>query len=86
MHNDPQTLAREMVTEVQHPVAGRVKTIGLPIKFQDTPGKVAFGAPVFGQHTEEVLLETGYTAEEVRQLAAEGAVLLGSPAQAKAAE
>jgi len=86
MQNDPQTLAREMVTEVQHPVAGRVKTIGLPIKFQDTPGKVAFGAPVFGQHTEEVLLEAGYTAEEVRQLAAEGAVLLGSPAQAKAAE
>ena len=43
MHADPQTLAREMVVETQHPGVGPVKTIGLPIKFSETPGGVRHG-------------------------------------------
>jgi crotonobetainyl-CoA:carnitine CoA-transferase CaiB-like acyl-CoA transferase len=84
MHNDPQTVAREMVVEVEHARAGRVKTIGLPIKFSETPGKVAAGAPLFGQHTREVLLEHGFTPAEVARLAEEKAILLGDEFKAAA--
>ena len=41
MHQDPQVLAREMVVEVEHSRLGPVRTIGLPVKFSDTPGEVA---------------------------------------------
>lgn len=76
MHADPQTLAREMVTEVEHARIGTVKTIGLPVKFSATPGSVAMGAPVYGQHTREVLVQHGYGDDEIAALAASGAVAL----------
>ena len=55
MHADPQTRARAMVVEVQHPQAGRVETLGLPVKFSATPGGVRRPAPRLGEHTSEVL-------------------------------
>ena len=64
MHADPQTRAREMVVATDHPVAGRVETIGLPVKFGTTPGGVRAPAPVLGQHTAEVLAEYGITLED----------------------
>ncbi|MEF2548348.1 CoA transferase [Aurantimonas sp. E1-2-R+4] len=60
MHSDPQTLAREMVVETEHPKAGPVKAIGLPIKFSETPGGVTRPAPLLGEHTREVLSQAGY--------------------------
>jgi crotonobetainyl-CoA:carnitine CoA-transferase CaiB-like acyl-CoA transferase len=86
MHNDPQTAAREMVPTVEHPVAGTVKTLGLPIKFESTPGRVAEPAPVFGQHTSEVLRELGYNDDEIAVMGEEGAAHLGGPAGKEAAE
>jgi crotonobetainyl-CoA:carnitine CoA-transferase CaiB-like acyl-CoA transferase len=77
MHDDPQTQAREMLVEVEHPKAGRVKAIGLPVKFSATPGKVAHAAPVLGEHSRDILEEYGYSSEEIERLAAERAVLLG---------
>jgi crotonobetainyl-CoA:carnitine CoA-transferase CaiB-like acyl-CoA transferase len=74
MHADPQALAREMIVETMHPTAGKVKAIGLPIKFSDTPGSVRRAAPVLGQHTREVLREHGFSEAEIEQMAAEGAV------------
>lgn len=57
MHADPQARAREMVVAVEHPTAGPVETIGLPVKFTRTPGAVRRPAPRLGEHTAEVLAE-----------------------------
>jgi len=77
MHRDPQALALEMVVEAEHARLGPVKTIGLPIKFSGTPGGVQHGAPLYGQHTNEVLSEYGYSADEIAALAECGAVAVG---------
>jgi crotonobetainyl-CoA:carnitine CoA-transferase CaiB-like acyl-CoA transferase len=74
MHADPQALAREMIVETTHPRAGQVKAIGLPIKFSETPGSVRSAAPVFGQHTAEVLREHGFSDSEIDHMAAQGAI------------
>ena len=74
MHADPQALAREMIVETTHPTAGRVKAIGLPVKFSETPGSVRRPAPLFGQHTREVLREHGFSDAEIAQMAALGAI------------
>src|SRR6202166_3488039 len=76
MHADPQALAREMIVETTHPTAGKVKAIGLPIKFSDTPGAVRKAAPLMGEHTREVLLETGFSDAEIEQMAEQGAIQL----------
>jgi len=75
MHADPHTAARDMVIEVDHATAGPVKTLGLPIKFSETPGVIDAGAPVFAQHTREVLAEYGYDDAAIDRLIAEGAVI-----------
>jgi crotonobetainyl-CoA:carnitine CoA-transferase CaiB-like acyl-CoA transferase len=74
MHDDPQAIAREMVIEVDHATLGKVKTLGTPLKFSDTPGGVRRGAPLFGQHSREVLAEFGFSGAEIDALFAEGAV------------
>ncbi|HSF47138.1 MAG TPA: CoA transferase, partial [Burkholderiales bacterium] len=71
----PQTLAREMVVETLHRRAGKVKSLGLPIKFSETPGEVRRPAPVFGEHTREVLLEAGYSEEEITELLRKEAIV-----------
>src|SRR6476660_5711495 len=71
---DPQTIAREMVVEVGHSSLGNVKTLGLPIKFSQTPGKVQTGAPLYGEHTAAVLSAYGFDADEIAALQEEGAV------------
>ncbi len=53
--SEPQVLAREMVVDVDVPVAGPTKVTGVPIKLSETPGAVRTPPPTLGQHTEEVL-------------------------------
>jgi crotonobetainyl-CoA:carnitine CoA-transferase CaiB-like acyl-CoA transferase len=72
---DPHALAREMVVELEHPKAGRTRTIGLPIKLSATPGKVARPAPLFGQHTREVLAEFEFSKKEIEALIGSGAAI-----------
>jgi crotonobetainyl-CoA:carnitine CoA-transferase CaiB-like acyl-CoA transferase len=76
MQQDPQALARAMIVETDHPVAGPVKALGLPVKFSDSPGSVIRPAPLYGQHTREVLLEHGFDAADIDVLAAAGAIRL----------
>ena len=71
---DPHVKAREMVIEVDHPKAGRVKAIGHPVKFSETRADQARPAPLLGQHTREVLKGLGYTDPQIEALAQEGAI------------
>ena len=75
MHGDPQALARDMIVEVDHAVAGRVKTIGHPVKFSRTPAQVTDAAPILGQHTREVLNEMGYDKVQIDALVQSRAVI-----------
>ena len=71
----PQTRARGMVVELEHPVAGPTRALGPPVKLSATPAAVSRHAPSLGEHTREVLLERGWTAAEVDALIASGAAL-----------
>jgi crotonobetainyl-CoA:carnitine CoA-transferase CaiB-like acyl-CoA transferase len=75
MASDPQTRAREMVVELEHPRAGRTRALGLPVKLSRTPGKVTRPAPLMGQHTREVLAEFGFSKEEIEALVRSGAAI-----------
>ena len=74
VHNDPHAIAREVITEAEHSRLGPVKTIGCPVKFSETPSGVTRGAPVYGEHSREVLSEYGYGAPEIEQLIADGVI------------
>ncbi len=63
--SDPQVLARNMLLELTHPVAGLIKIPGSPIKMSETPTEVRSPAPVLGQHSEEILAGLGYTAQQI---------------------
>jgi crotonobetainyl-CoA:carnitine CoA-transferase CaiB-like acyl-CoA transferase len=76
---DPQTRAREMVVEVEHSTLGCVQSLGLPVKFSLTPGKVRTGAPIYGEHTRAVLSEYGFDDGEIAALEQEGAVIAAAP-------
>lgn len=73
MHADPHSQAREMVVEVDHATLGPVKSLGLPVKFSETPGGVTQAAPTLGQHTRTVLAEYGYAADDIDALIEAGA-------------
>jgi CoA:oxalate CoA-transferase len=68
----PQVRHREMVVEREHPSAGLIRLLGLPVKFSDTPGEVRLVPPVLGQHTREIIQELGYTDSDIRRLAEDG--------------
>jgi formyl-CoA transferase len=71
---DPHILARELVVETDHPTLGRIKTLGTPLKLSDTPLTPGRPAPLLGQHTDEVLGEVGFTADDIATLRRAGAV------------
>jgi len=72
----PQVAAREMVVELEHPVAGMLKMLGTPLKLSAQPASVRRPPPVLGQHTDEILGEAGYPAERVAALREAGVIRL----------
>ncbi|MBB3331479.1 formyl-CoA transferase [Halomonas campaniensis] len=71
---DEHYLARGMVQELEHPVIGRMKTIGFPSKFSATPSQIRSPAPLFGQHTDEVLGDLGLAPDELATLRDAGCI------------
>ncbi len=73
--NDPQSLANNYVVWFDHPVLGRTKMVGFPWDFSQTPASIRKEPPELGQHTEEILLELGYTWDDITQLKTEAVIL-----------
>lgn len=65
---DEHYQARGMIQEVEHPTIGKMKTIGIPTKFSETPGSIKSPAPLLGQNTNEVLETLGYEKEKIKQM------------------
>jgi crotonobetainyl-CoA:carnitine CoA-transferase CaiB-like acyl-CoA transferase len=66
--SDPQVLENEYIVDYDHPVYGPIKTVGFPWSFGATPASLRLPAPELGQHTEEVLLELGYSWDDISNL------------------
>jgi crotonobetainyl-CoA:carnitine CoA-transferase CaiB-like acyl-CoA transferase len=77
VYSDPHVRAREMVVDVEDPRLGLLHHIGIPVKLSATPGSIRRRAPALGEHSREVLLESGFDQAEVAALAASGVVGLG---------
>jgi crotonobetainyl-CoA:carnitine CoA-transferase CaiB-like acyl-CoA transferase len=72
--NDPQTAAREMIQRVLHPRLGEIPVIGTPVKFSRMRPGARTAAPLQGEHTDQVLAEFGYSADEISALRAKKVV------------
>jgi crotonobetainyl-CoA:carnitine CoA-transferase CaiB-like acyl-CoA transferase len=73
---DPQVVAREMVTEIEHPAAGTLRMLGSPVKLSAQPAAIRRAPPTLGQHTGEILAEAGFTAAQIAGLRAARVVRL----------
>jgi alpha-methylacyl-CoA racemase len=65
--------ARGMVTEIEQPELGTVRQLGNPVKLSRTPADPTRPAPAFGEHTDEVLAEVGYSGDEIAAMKESGA-------------
>ncbi len=72
--NDKQAVANHYFIEVDHPDWGGIKMTGFPWDFSETPASWRRKAPEFGQHNEEILMELGYSKEDIRALKREGVI------------
>jgi formyl-CoA transferase len=61
------------VVEVDHPTRGKYLTVGNPIKMSDSPSDVK-RSPLLGEHTDEVLAELGYGADQIAALRTENVI------------
>ena len=65
MFEDPQTIDRQMILEVDNKKAGKSKAIGMPIKFSKSKTEKSKGAPNLGEHTKEIMINFGYKEKEI---------------------
>lgn len=66
--SEDQVAADRMVEETDHPVAGKIRTMGFPWKMSKTPAKMRSAPPVLGQHTDEILTDLGYSKKDIMAL------------------
>jgi crotonobetainyl-CoA:carnitine CoA-transferase CaiB-like acyl-CoA transferase len=81
---DPQVVENGMIVDYEHPTYGSLKMVAPAVNLSLTPGAIRTAAPEFGQHTEEVLLESGFTWDDIAQLRDTGAI--GHRTEERAAE
>jgi len=78
MIQHPQIEANEILLDYQHPEAGHLRQVRQPAVFSTTPLSAPAPAPQLGQHTHEVLLQTGYSESEIEQLSLDNAIVCAS--------
>ncbi|MDR6226261.1 CaiB/BaiF CoA transferase family protein [Desmospora profundinema] len=71
---DRQIKHRQMIVDVEHPALGTIQQPGIPIQLLDTKGAIRSPAPSWGEHTKELLLELGFTEEQITQLKKENTI------------
>lgn len=72
---DPQVLANDFTTTLEHAEDGEFQLVRIPMKFHRTPAKATELAPELGQHTETVLLDLGYSWDDITRLKDRGAII-----------
>lgn len=70
----PQSLAMGMVVEQEHPVAGAIRTVGMPVKFSKTQPRYHRPPPRIGEDTIQILQGLGYTSSEIDELIQTGTI------------
>jgi crotonobetainyl-CoA:carnitine CoA-transferase CaiB-like acyl-CoA transferase len=70
----PHPWQNQMLVETQHPEAGRVRMMNLPVRLSETPGRAGGAAPAAGADTRAVLAEIGYAHDEIDRMCREGVV------------
>jgi len=73
LHHE-HVLARNMVTEVDHPSCGPMKLVNTPVKFSESTPSIRSPPPTLGQHTDEVLKEVGMSEKDIESLREEGVI------------
>jgi crotonobetainyl-CoA:carnitine CoA-transferase CaiB-like acyl-CoA transferase len=72
--SEPQIQHRNMVREIEHPVAGPLKILANPIRLSETPIDTYTSPPAVGEHTDEVLETLGYGAADIARLRKSGVI------------
>jgi formyl-CoA transferase len=68
LFSHPHIEANKMVIDVEHPTRGKIKNLAPPVRFKKTEAVPRRSAPLLGQHTEEILLELGYSPQDIQEL------------------
>ena len=71
---DPAAKHLELMREVDHPTAGKVKVTGFPLRMSGTAPSIRRHPPALGEHNDEVLRELGFADDEIAALRREGAI------------
>ncbi len=77
VYEDPQVIAREMKVDLEDPDLGTLHNIGIPVKLSATPGRIRRRAPMLGEHSWEILTESGFAEKEIEELFGSGVVVDG---------
>lgn len=66
--NDPHLKSRNMNVKLDHPAQKSIQNIGVAVKLHSTPGKIKTPAPLYGEHTKDILLELNFSKSEIEDL------------------
>jgi crotonobetainyl-CoA:carnitine CoA-transferase CaiB-like acyl-CoA transferase len=71
---DPQVAHNNLIQTIQHPEAGEMRVVGIPIRLSETPGAIRLAPPLVGEHNDTILGELGYSADQIAAFRAEGVI------------